>query len=227
MLGGLVGFNTSTGTVQNSTVTDTAINGNIATAGGLVGINSGQITGSSPGQVSANTTITLNGANSIGGGLVGTNNASGAINNASASGSLNWVAGSEGLLMNFGGLVGWNLGGIQNSTASAVVNGGSGTAGGLVGKNEGSISASTASGNVSGTGAPFQFAWLGGLVGDNEAGATITKSPYPRHRHREHRRLREHRRADRQQQRQPVEPQRRQYGDSDRQLRVGRRACRN
>ena len=127
-------------------------------------------------QVSANTTITLNGPNSIGGGLVGTNNASGAINNASASGSLNRVAGSEGLLMNFGGLVGWNLGGIQNSTASTVVNGGSGTAGGLVGKNEGSISASSASGNVSGTGAPFQFAWLGGLVGDNEAGATLTSS---------------------------------------------------
>ena len=138
MLGGLVGFNTSTGIVQNSTVTDTTITGNIATAGGLVGINSGQITGSS--QVSANTTITLNGPNSIGGGLVGTNNAGGAINNASASGSLNRVAGSEGLLMNFGGLVGWNLGGIQNSTASTVVNGGSGTAGGLVGKNEGSIS---------------------------------------------------------------------------------------
>ena len=87
MLGGLVGFNT--GTVQNSSVTNTAITGNIATAGGLVGINNGQITGASPGQVSANTTITLDGANSIGGGLVGTNNASGVIHNATAAGSLN------------------------------------------------------------------------------------------------------------------------------------------
>src|SRR5439155_14575922 len=107
ILGGLVGGNNAAGTVQDSSVTNTSISGTNAVAGGLVGVNSGHITGTTPGAVFANTTITLDGASSMGGGLSGTNSIGGVIHNASAGGTLNRPVGaSSGVLM--GGLVGGN-----------------------------------------------------------------------------------------------------------------------
>jgi filamentous hemagglutinin family protein len=148
-LGSLTGMNL--GTVRNVNVRSGSVNGgtfNGIFAGGLVGVNQNQgtITGSSS---AANVTL-----------------GDGSFNN-----------GFNGA----GGLVGLNQGMIAGSSASGIMVVGSNAAGGgLVGENGqfglgglGSIVNSFATGNVSSAGVSVT---IGGLVGQNGPGSTITNS---------------------------------------------------
>ncbi len=185
--GGLVGSNHQEGGIAHSYAT-----GNITSslsAGGLVGINYGQISNGhargstvgyfeSGGLVGSNEetgiitasrasgNVTMRSLYGAGGGLVGYN--AGLIDRSHASGNAN---GSRGGAV--GGLVGSNgrSGTIRESSASGTVNAGyynpmhwSGKAGGLVGSNYGLIANSYASGTV--VGRHDQHA-VGGLVGWN------------------------------------------------------------
>ena len=146
-VGGLVGYNS--GTISGSTVSG-SVSGN-DDVGGLVGYNSGTISGSTvSGSVSGNDDV---------GGLVGRNE-EGNISGSTTSGT---VSGGYAV----GGLVGRiEEGDISGSTASGAVSGGS-AAGGLVGYNSrGTISGSTASGDVSSGNNN-----VGGLVGYNWQGS--------------------------------------------------------
>jgi len=107
------------------------------------------------------------------GGLVGLN--AGSISNSSASANVMVGSGSgSSLLSDAGGLVGFNFGSITNSSAAGNVSVGAySNAGGLVGTNFASISNSFGTGNVSSTGVNVS---LGGLVGLNATGATISNS---------------------------------------------------
>jgi phosphotransferase system IIA component len=164
LAGGLVGSNSSTGTITNSFSSSTVSPGTGSAAGGLVGDNLGAITSSyASGSVSGPGEI---------GGLVGENMGAttGTITNSYATGN---VSGTGYV----GGLVGSNVGTIDNSHATGVVTGETSThsvdAGGLVGLSSGNISSSYATGAVgfSGTGANV---FLGGLVGSQNA--TISNS---------------------------------------------------
>jgi filamentous hemagglutinin family protein len=175
-IGALAGQNA--GTISNVAVLSGTINGGTHQgigAGGLVGQNVGTITGSS-----ANVTVTLGNSNDSGqinyaGGLVGSN--IGTVTGSSATGNV-----SGGLLSIVGGLVGQNglncdcapsgPGTITSSFATGIVTAGW-IGGGLVGANNlGSVTQSYATGAVGGSG----NVQLGGLVGSNHAGATITSS---------------------------------------------------
>jgi hypothetical protein len=113
------------------------------------------------------------------GGLVAHN--TGLIQSSSSAanvsiGNSNFIAANDA-----GGLVGLNVGTITASSASGTVSGGAGSAiGGLVGANglfnnfgSGSITSSSATGNVSSGDINVR---LGGLVGFNAPGSTITAS---------------------------------------------------
>jgi filamentous hemagglutinin family protein len=181
-VGGLVGGNFGTITDSDSAV---AINvsGSLGTGtlglgvfqiGGIAGTNSGAITDS---QASGAINFINAGPNDISyvGGLVGQN--SGLISFSNATGAIS-AAGSSLI----GGLVGNNAnltnleqtGVIINSYATGPVTGtgssANASAGGLVGTNAGNISNSHAGGNV----VANSMAPVGGLVGHNLAGATIT-----------------------------------------------------
>ena len=153
-VGGLVGYNS--GSVSGSTVSGT-VSGN-DDVGVLVGYNSGSISGNTAsGTVSGNKHV---------GGLVGRNE-EGDISGSTASGA---VSGDYTV----GGLVGRNEeGDISGSTASGAVSGGS-TAGGLVGYNSrGTISGSTASGDVSSgsnVGGLLGYNWQGSVSGGTASG---------------------------------------------------------
>ncbi len=92
------------------------------------------------------------------GGLVGLNESTGVIHNAYATTTVTSDGGYAG------GLVGQNLGSIENSYATGTVDG-EGRIGGLVGLNSGSISASYAAGVVAG--GTDVDGEIGGLVGEN------------------------------------------------------------
>jgi filamentous hemagglutinin family protein len=172
-LGGLVGANFNGATVRDSNAT-AIVTGTFGNFGGLVGNNFGTITGTSPGQVFANATVTVGGAHSSGGALVGTNGNGGTIFNANATGTV--APANATVLSKLGGLVGQNDGSVDHSTANVTVTGGVGSAGGLVGQNDGSITSSSASGNVTGTGILTGFAAIGGLVGSNNSNGEISNS---------------------------------------------------
>ncbi|MFF7058899.1 filamentous hemagglutinin N-terminal domain-containing protein [Achromobacter spanius] len=186
--GGLTGANLEGGNIQYSYATGNTTSSFLA--GGLAGINRGQISnGHARGNVSGrNNTGGLVGINGVAGiivdsrasgdavsqyfgvgGLVGTNE--GMIKRAHASGSV------KGNVNAVGGLVGTNLGGmISDSSASGTATAGdhstnmSGAVGGLVGQNSqyegraGTIINSYASGDVIGT---RDQDMVGGLVGSN------------------------------------------------------------
>ena len=89
--------------------------GSLSTVGGLVGTNSGAITGSQ-------SSVALNVPNAFFvGGLVGMNDSNGSIVNSSATGA---VSGSTFVI---GGLVGANVGSISGSNATGNVTGGPGS----------------------------------------------------------------------------------------------------
>ena len=151
-IGGLVGLN-STGTIDNSYAAGTVTGG--YNVGGLVGSSYGAISNS-------HATGDVTGTGNAIGGLVG-NNYGAPINNCYASGNIAGVG-------YVGGLVGQGGGVITNSYATGSVTGSSYDVGGLVGSQYGSISGSHASGNVTGN------TNVGGLVGYNNAGSTVTTS---------------------------------------------------
>jgi filamentous hemagglutinin family protein len=160
-------------------------------AGGLVGQNLGTITGSSSAArvmlgdgttCSGNTDCT--GGMNMAGGLVGTNGSGATVTSSFATGVV-----SAGVNSLAGGLVGANNGAIGFSyatgdvsiTGNASSNSMSSFGGGLVGQNgnggfpapTATIVSSYATGDVTGTGLNLA---IGGLVGNNAAGSTITDS---------------------------------------------------
>ena len=154
---GLFGYVERSSEINNISLLNVDIRGNLA-VGGLVGRNNG---GSITNSYASGS---VNGDSYWVGGLIGQNNY-GSITNSYATGSVkgNRVA---------GGLVGQNYyGSITNSYASGSVNGDSYYVGGLIGQNNyGSITNSYATGSVNGQ-------WnVGGLVGVNYSGGSIANS---------------------------------------------------
>jgi len=147
-VGGLVGENSSYGTISNSYSTG-KVTGS-GRVGGLVGWNYyGTISNSySTGKVTGSGYV---------GGLVGQNDSSGTISNSYATGSVTSSSGTD-----VGGLVGYNhTGTISNSYATGDVSGDI-NVGGLVGYNDySSVSNSYATGSVTSSSGTY----VGGLVG--------------------------------------------------------------
>jgi filamentous hemagglutinin family protein len=168
------------GIISNVRVLHGTVDGGTYTgilAGGLVGQNTGTVTGSSSG---ARVTVgdgETGGQANYAGGLIGVNR--GIVDGSTASGTI-----ASGFNSFAGGLVGWNSfrASITNSSASGAVSGvtgrdsdfGSGI-GGLVGFNQGSVSGSFATGAVSGTTETTSQRYaviVGGLVGLNNGQVT-------------------------------------------------------
>ena len=148
-VGGLVGSLTSGGTISSSYATG-AVSGGTRT-GGLVGVSDGPVS-------SSYATGAVNSTDAAGyvGGLIGASNVLSVVSNSYATGAVTgayWV----------GGLLGYNSSTVSGSYASGVVTGSSGAVrvGGLVGSliSGGTISDSYATGAVSGG------IYRGGLVG--------------------------------------------------------------
>ena len=150
---GLVGYMNGSGTIRNVGLIDAEVRGRDA-VGGLVGLNSGSITGSY-------TTGRVEGQRDWVGGLVGTN--FGTIHTSYATGRVSGIN-------DVGGLVGWNHGTIHTSYATGRVSGSRNNVGGLVGRvpmgASGQIRTSYATGRVSGN------SHVGGLVGHQQGGNT-------------------------------------------------------
>ena len=180
-LGGLVGFNSATGVIQDSFATGNVTGtGNVpecngsscqnASIGGLVGFNDGMIFSLRQQFMTFASGAVSVGSNGVAGGLVGFN--SGFVIGAMASGP---VTGAPGLSSSgnsfhgntvLGGLIGTNAGIVANSSATGNV-GAANTdrllAGGFVGDNMGIVGLSTATGNVS----AGNFSQVGGFAGTN------------------------------------------------------------
>jgi filamentous hemagglutinin family protein len=166
-IGGLVGYNSSTGTITGSSSSGSvAVGGTSAIyIGGLVGLNGGSID-----QSSSNVSVT--GQTDVGG-LVGYNMSSGTITQSSA-GSGEVCGCGSGLVtgyLNVGGLVGWNQGSITKSDAEDSVTGitGASAVGGIAGLNDSGalIGQTTATGSVQGT------SQVGGAAGINSGSITL------------------------------------------------------
>ena len=155
-LGGLVGLNSSGGTITNSYATG-SVTGTRNYVGGLVGLSRGTITNSYA-------TSAVKGDDFVGG-LVGENY--GTITNSYATGAV------TGTRYYVGGLVGYaGYGTITNSYATGAVTGTGGYVGGLVGLNwNGPITNSYATGAVTSTEGS-----VGGLVGSTTSYGPITNS---------------------------------------------------
>jgi len=170
--GGLVGHNSLYGNVLLSHYSGDAVTGRFQ-VGGLVGLNAGQVIGSSG-------TGTVTGAGAVGG-VAGRNLATAWINGSHFDGTVNGGGSGSGLVLGLdqgilssplssdvvpdgsyiGGLVGWNEGAVDSATASATVTGLQ-YVGGLVGGNDGIVDSSYARGSVTG------HSYVGGLVGWNQ-----------------------------------------------------------
>lgn len=176
LVGDLVGFNMTNGSVSLSSASGNIMATKSSDVGGLVGRNAGVVDAShasgtirgfnATGGLVGNNETTVEGDSSASGdvygtryvgGLVGWNNY-GSIHHASASGTVTAASGGR----DEGGLVGYlgETGKIAKSHASGAV-AGNDIAGGLVGLGEGSISLSFATGAVTGSDE------LGGLIGEN------------------------------------------------------------
>ncbi|WP_332876065.1 YDG domain-containing protein, partial [Massilia sp. S19_KUP03_FR1] len=202
VIGGLVGLGTKaskiTGSYNTGSVTATAKH----TGGGLVGINYGAITSSfntgavavgidAGGLVASNrgSTAVINNSFSTGavsanghvGGLVGWTTSSSQINNSYATGTVTGL-GQGGLAsasVSTGGLVGNNRSSISNSYATGDVTGATSSVGGVVGTNgtstaAGSVTNVYSSGKATVTGTVAGTTVAGGVIGFNNASATIT-----------------------------------------------------
>lgn len=165
--GGLVGTNNITGIVNNSFSNSavTASSGNTDALGGVVGVNSGEVS------LVDSLGITNGGAHYIGnvGGIIGTN--SGKLNSAYNESIVSGYS-------NVGGIIGNNSGTISNIVNASSVDGldinpdvqqaQSNYVGGLVGSNSGSVTNGRNNGTITGTN------YVGGMVGSNAQGATLT-----------------------------------------------------
>ena len=172
-VGGLVGYNSTTGTISNSYAMGSVTGSGTVYVGGLVGGGSsgsdGGLVGYNQGSISNSyATGIVSGTNNLVGGLVGYNNNGGTISNSYATGT---VSGEGGV----GGLVGYNStsGTISNSYATGSVSRGSYDVGGLVGANYGTISNSYTTSQATGI-VPGTNDLVGGLVGYNNNGGTIS-----------------------------------------------------
>jgi filamentous hemagglutinin family protein len=199
---GLVGTNTRTGVIKNSTANGTltvsAIDlhdgGGIVQAdyvGGLVGTNSGGTISNSQ----ANVDITTTNVSDVGG-FVGQNIFGGTITNSSATGSvtaLNNIGGTGNQFVNYGGFAGFNeddegrgASTISNSSSSGAVTVTSQSGikhllttgiGGFVGANAGVIDNSVTTSNVRAVGDSANTVdAIGGFSGQNGFGGTISNS---------------------------------------------------
>lgn len=150
--------NQHAGSIENVALQNVKVSGEVFTAGGLVGLNTGTVSGSFvSGSVSSKSGY---GMGLLAGENFGTITRSGAIGN---------------ILGGMGGLTAGNDGVISQSYADCTVStdgGGSTDIGGLAGDNEGAISESYAFGKVSSSGA----ADIGGLVGENLEEGTIAQA---------------------------------------------------
>lgn len=165
--GGLVGTNNITGIVNNSFSNSavTASSGSTDALGGVVGVNSGEVS------LVDSLGITNGGAHYIGnvGGIIGTN--SGKLNSAYNESIVSGYS-------NVGGIIGNNSGTISNIVNASSVDGldinpdvqqaQSNYVGGLVGSNSGSVTNGRNNGTITGTN------YVGGMVGSNAQGATLT-----------------------------------------------------
>jgi hypothetical protein len=175
MAGGLVGRLDVGGDVLNSSASGIVAGGNGSYVGGLVG----EVNFNSSASTVVNSSATGNvfvGSGGRAGGLVGVLQAgssisgnSNATGNVTATGANAWI----------GGLVGWNMGSIANTSAGGDVTAGAFNgimAGGLVGKNDAlaSITSSSASGAVvvGNSTTSSQENNVGGLVGVNQGSIT-------------------------------------------------------
>ena len=167
---GLLGAAGGNAVIRNVRLTGVRVSGEDK-VGGLVGSNSGSISGSrAAGRVSGDGGI---------GGLAGVN--SGSISSSSAAVAVSGSSGSSegqaalgvfGSGNSVGGLAGVNPGTIADSHASGAVTGGGNFIGGLVGSGSasirscGTISRSYATGKVTGNGARAGY-FVGGLIGSS------------------------------------------------------------
>jgi len=151
---GLFGYVGGSASIANVSLQNADITGG-RVVGGLAGKNAGTITGSS-----VKGDITSTGIDTAGG-LIGNNQ-------GTVTGSMAIADVDGGMLV--GGLVGTNGGTIIDSSAMGDTRGSNSNVGGLVGSNTGDINRSYATGSVSGAG------HLGGLVGSNNDGATVTNT---------------------------------------------------
>lgn len=202
VIGGLVGLGTKaskiTGSYNTGAVTATAKH----TGGGLVGINYGAITNSfntgavavgidAGGLVASNrgSSALINNSFSTGavsgsghvGGLVGWSTSSSQINNSYATGTVTGLGlgGLASASVSTGGLVGNNRSSISNSYATGDVTGATSSVGGVVGANGTSTAGASvtnvySSGKVTLTGNVAGTTVAGGVIGFNNANATIT-----------------------------------------------------
>ncbi|MBH2072518.1 MAG: hypothetical protein I8H90_26770, partial [Burkholderiales bacterium] len=202
VIGGLVGLGTKaskiTGSYNTGAVTATAKH----TGGGLVGINYGAITNSfntgavavgidAGGLVASNrgSSALINNSFSTGavsgsghvGGLVGWSTSSSQINNSYATGTVTGLGlgGLASASVSTGGLVGNNRSSISNSYATGDVTGATSSVGGVVGANGTSTAGASvtnvySSGKVTLTGTVAGTTVAGGVIGFNNASATIT-----------------------------------------------------
>ncbi len=162
LIGGLIGYNRYSSSIDNSYATG-SVSGSGFYVGGLVGLNS-----SSSSIANSYATDIVSG-NYYVGGLVGYNRDSSSIDNSYSTGN---VSGNNGI----GGLVGYNVStsNIANSYSTGNVSG-SNRIGGLVGYNSftSSIDNSYASGSVSGSNGGYG---IGGFVGGNYNSSRIDNS---------------------------------------------------
>ena len=171
--GGIFGENT--GDIDHSSLKN-EVNGNVSgvnNVGGLIGINSGTITGGRDDantyykyQIYNNGTITATGTNSTNiGGLIGKNTSTGSLTAGYNTGNI--VAGGSN---NVGGIVGTNEGTVKEVFNTIVGNGsvtGNTNVGGLIGTNSGTLS------NAYSTSIVVGKTDVGNVVGDN-TNATVT-----------------------------------------------------
>lgn len=164
--GGLVGTNNITGIVNNSFSNSavTASSGSTDALGGVVGVNSGEVS------LVDNLGITNGGAHYIGnvGGIIGTN--SGKLNSAYNESIVSGYS-------NVGGIIGNNSGTVSNIVNASSVDGldinpdvqqaQSNYVGGLVGSNSGSVTNGRNNGTITGTN------YVGGLVGNNASEKSV------------------------------------------------------
>ncbi|MBE5061270.1 filamentous hemagglutinin N-terminal domain-containing protein [Megamonas funiformis] len=175
--GGIFGENT--GNIDHSSLKN-EVNGNVSgvnNVGGLIGINSGTITGGRDDadtyykyQIYNNGTITATGTNSANiGGLIGENTSTGSLTAGYNTGNI--VASDDGIVgTNVGGIVGNNEGTVKEVFNTIAGNGsvtGNTNVGGLIGTNSGKLSNAYSTSTVVGK------TNVGNVVGDNTNG-TVT-----------------------------------------------------
>lgn len=153
-IGGLVGYNDISGTITHSLSTGT-VRG-VVMAGGLVGLNKGDI-------LSSFSTSTIIGQHSAGG-LVGKID-SGSIIQSYSTGNVSYGSFNPNGSHDIGGLIGWNHGAdiISDSYATGDITGVGFNIniGGLIGNNETTVVNSYSTGTVTGS------EYVGGLIGVN------------------------------------------------------------